>query len=147
MNPHIDNSRNALEQIFSSNDIHIDAVAFNKAVADFEAEQVFKIVVGSSSVNSSVAIIGKSPFVEEPRSIGATIQTKPKGVTPEELMRVWRINQDTAEQTLDCTTQLKKQDAAAGILEGFQPMTKYFDIKESSSISSLIPSLQKMNTS
>ena len=31
LNPHIDNSRNALEQIFSSNDIHIDTVAFNQA--------------------------------------------------------------------------------------------------------------------
>ena len=78
MNPHIDTSSNALEQIFSSNDIHIDSVAFNEAVADFKAEQVFKIAVGSGSVNSPVATIAKSPFVEEPRSIGATIQSKPK---------------------------------------------------------------------
>ena len=119
LNPHIDTSSNTLEQIFSSNDIHIDAVAFNEAVASFEAEQVFKIAVGSGSVNSPVATIAKSPFVEEPRLISATIQSKPKGVSPEELMKVWRIDWDTAERMLNCTTQLKKQDAAAGISRRF----------------------------
>ena len=92
LNPYVDTSNNTLEQIFSSNDIHIDAVSFNNAVASFEAEQVFKIAVSSGSVNSPVATIAKSPFVEEPRSIGATIQSKPKGVSPEELMKVWRID-------------------------------------------------------
>ena len=115
LNPRIDTSCNTLEQIFSSNDIHIDAVAFNEAVADFEAEQVFKMSVGSGSINSPKATIAKSPFVEEPRSVGATIQSKPKGVSPEELMKVWRIDRDAAERTLNCTTQLKKQDTAAGI--------------------------------
>ena len=119
LNPHIDTSSNTLEQIFSSNDIHIDAVAFNEAVADFEAEQVFKIAVGSGSINPRVTTIAKSPFVEGPRSIGATIQSKPKGVSPEELMKVWRIDRDAAERTLKCTTQLKKQDTAAGISRRF----------------------------
>ena len=104
-----------MEQIFSSNDIHINAVTFNDTVASFEAEQVFKIAVGSSSVNSPVVTIAKSPFIEEPRLIGPTIQSKPRGVSPDELMKVWRINRKTAERTLNCTTQLKKQDAAAGI--------------------------------
>ena len=101
------------------NDIHIDAVSFNNAVASFEAEQVFKIAAGSGSINSPVATIAKSPFVEEPRLIGATIQSKPKGVSPDELMKVWRIDCETAERTLNCTTQLKKQDAAAGISRRF----------------------------
>ena len=35
LNLHIDTSSNTLEQIFSSNDIHIGAVAFNQAVANF----------------------------------------------------------------------------------------------------------------
>ena len=98
LNPHIDTSCNTLEQIFSSNNIHIDAVAFNEAVADFEAEQVFKIAAGSGSINPPIATIAKSPLIiEEPRSIGATIQSKPKGVSPEELMKVWRIDRDTAQ--------------------------------------------------
>ena len=119
LNPHIDTSSNALEQIFSSNDIHIDAVAFNEAVADFEAEQVFKIAVGSSLINPPIATIAKSLFIEEPRSIGATIQSKPKGVSPNELIKVWRIDCKTADRTLNCTTQLKKQDTAVGISRRF----------------------------
>ena len=38
LNPYLDDSSNALEQIFNSNDIHIDAVSFNNSVASFEAE-------------------------------------------------------------------------------------------------------------
>ena len=51
--------------------------------------------------------------------IGATVQTKPKGITPGELMKVWCIDWEATEQTLNCTTQLKKQDAAAGISRRF----------------------------
>ena len=119
LNPHIDHSSNTLEQIFSSNDIHIDAVAFNQAVASFKAEQVFKIAADSGSINSPVATIVKSPFVEEPRSRGTTVWNKPKVVTPEELMKVWRIDRDAADRTLNCTTQLKKQGTAAGISQRF----------------------------
>ena len=77
---------------------------------------MFKIAVGSGSVNPPVATISKSPFVEEPRSIGATHPIQAKGdLLPKQLMKVWRIDWDAAERTLNCTTQLKKQDAAAGI--------------------------------
>ena len=51
-----------------------------------------------------IATIAKSPFVEEPISIAATVHSKPKGVIPEELMKVWRIDRDAADQTLNCTT-------------------------------------------
>merc|ERR1712185_708852 len=118
--------------MFSSNDIHIDAVAFNEAVADFEAEQVFKIAAGSGSINAPIATVAKSPFIEEPRSIGATIQSKPKGITPDALMKVWKIDRDAAERTLNCTTQLKKQDTAAGISRRFSTndrMLRYRRIK------------------
>ena len=40
-------------------------------------------------------------------------------VTPDELMKVWRIDREAEERTLNCTTQLKKQDAAAGISRRF----------------------------
>ena len=119
LNPYIDDSSNTLEQIFNSNDIHLDAVTFNNSVASFEAEQVFKMAAGSGSINSPIATIAKSPFVEESRSIGATIQSKPKGITPDALMKVWQIDWDAAERTLNCTTQLKKQDTAAGISRRF----------------------------
>ena len=133
LNPHIDTSSNTLELIFSSNDIHIDAVSFNNAVASFEAEQVFKIAVGSGSINPPIATVAKSPFIEEPRSIEATIQSKRKGITPDALMKVWKINWDAAERTLNCTTQLKKQDAATGISQRFSTndrMLRYRQIRQ-----------------
>ena len=120
LNPHIDVSSNPLEQIFSANDIHIDTVVFNQAVANFEAEQVFKIAAGSGSVHSPSAIIAASPFVEdEPISIAATVWNQPKGVTPEELMKMCCIDWGVADQTLKCTAQLKKQDTAVGISKRF----------------------------
>ena len=87
--PHIDVSSNTLEQIFSSNDIHINAVAFNQDIANSEVEQVLKIAAGSGSINPPSATIAAFPFVEdESILIEATIQNKPKGVTLEELMKI-----------------------------------------------------------
>ena len=40
---------------------------------------------------------------------GATIASKPSGVTAEHLSKIWRIDPKTAEKTLDVTTQLLRR--------------------------------------
>ena len=43
--------------------------------------------------------------LDEFMSIGSAIGGKAKGITPEHLSKVWRIDYETAEKTLDITTQ------------------------------------------
>ena len=44
---------------------------------------------------------------------------KPKGITTEQLSKVWRVSNEVAQQTLDMTTQLNKQDSNSTISNCF----------------------------
>ena len=46
-------------------DIHVDAVAYTRAINKFEAEYFHKLSIGSVSSNTSNAISESLPFVEE----------------------------------------------------------------------------------
>ena len=43
----------------------------------------------------------------------------PKGITAEHLSKVWRISDEAAQQTLEVTTQLNKQDVNASLSRRF----------------------------
>ena len=107
-------------------DIHVDSVAFVRAVSKFESECVHKMSVGSVAGHSSLRVQGSSPFVEVvPDALHrtdasiSTAASRARGVSSEHLSKVWRIDKNTADRTLECTTQLKKQDCEGDVSRNF----------------------------
>ena len=55
--------------------------------------------------------------------LAAAHAEKPKGVTAENLSKVWRISEEVAQCTLDVKTQLNKQDAHTSLSRRFCSIT------------------------
>lgn len=51
-------------------------------------------------------------------NVGATV-AEPNGITSEYLLKIWSIDKDTADRTIKCMTQLKKQDINGDISRNF----------------------------
>ena len=110
-------------------DIHVNAVAFTKAVDDYATECKFKSSIGGTSCYNSADVFEDSPF--EPNDDGldlglnlypsnvAAVASRSKGFTPDHLSKVWRIDKDAADRTIDCTTQLKKHDDTGNLTRNF----------------------------
>lgn len=122
INPNVPSNieKGPIEQFLEPNDIHIDTVEFSRSVTEYGAEQIFKMSVGSGSKLCSNDIVGNSSFVELAYTeIDATILKKARGATVDDLVKIWRIDQEAAKRTLDCTTQLKKEDVNGDISRRF----------------------------
>jgi len=52
-------------------------------------------------------------------SVSAVDGGKPRGITPGMLAKIWRIDHDAAERTLETTTQLNRQDASNSLSQQF----------------------------
>lgn len=101
-------------------DIHINAIAFTKAVSNYETEMKFKSLVGSILSYSSKDVYSEGPFEEDknnlnlglnlyPSGMSASIAastSRPKGFTPNHLNKMWRIDPEIAKKTIRCITQL-----------------------------------------
>ena len=66
----------------------------------------------------SISLCGDD-FVDELFEASAAHVDTPKGVTAEQLSKVWRISHEDAKKTLDVTSQLNKQDADASLSRRF----------------------------
>ena len=110
-------------------DIHVNAIAFTQAIIDYETECDFQSSIGSISALTSANVQLDSPFIDEedhldtgmnlyPANIATTIG-KQKGFTTEHLSKVFHIDKETADRTLNCTTQLKKCETEGNLLRHF----------------------------
>merc|ERR1711884_996014 len=77
-------------------------------------------------MHCSKDVYNESPFevpsLDVGRNLRGTIEAtagKPKGVTAEHLCKVWSINKEEADKTINCTTQLKQQDTDGHISRSF----------------------------
>ena len=52
-------------------------------------------------------------------AIVSTTAMRSKGVTAEHLSKVWHIDKETADRTINCATQLKKQDMEGDVSRNF----------------------------
>ena len=59
----------------------------------------------------SIVLDGLNDDDNEPFKSAAAHAKTPKGVTAEQLSKVWRVSNEVAQQTLEVTTQLNKQHA------------------------------------
>ena len=104
-------------------DIHISSVAFTQAVCNFEAECAYKTSIGSALCFSSNKVESRSPFVEGTKAdtnidlglnfysdnVSAATHSRSKGVSSDHLSKIWSIDKEAADMTIDYTTQLQKQ--------------------------------------
>ena len=82
---------------------------------------------------SSNKIESKSPFVEETKTdkdidlrlnfylanVSAATNLRSKGVSSDHLTKIWSIDKEAAERTINYTTQLRKHDTDGGLSRHF----------------------------
>jgi hypothetical protein len=115
-----------------------DNTSFETNVNNAAAISDYKMSIGSTCVGPAVK--SNDLFESEPVSfqvdlneldsiiedisntnanIKAAMAGRPKGVTPQHLSKVWKIDVDTAKRTIDATTQLRQHDANASISRNY----------------------------
>ena len=101
-------------------------MAFDQAICNYESEIKFGSTIGSTSAHSSHDQYVESPFESPDLEVGRNLYGrvgstagKPKGVTAEHLCKVWSIDKEEADKTINCTTQLKQQDTDGHISRSF----------------------------
>src|SRR5687768_1519799 len=61
--------------------------------------------------------------------VSATFAEASKGVSPEHLSKIWRIDHDTAKQTIDTTTQLVKRSVLDHLSRNYSTNNKLLRYK------------------
>eukprot|EP00970_Alexandrium_tamarense_P013767 scaffold3678_cov106-Alexandrium_tamarense.AAC.1 len=86
----------------------------------FKADAIRAHVADVSSIGCTTAVACDTACqLFTAVTVSATHAEAPKGVSPELLSKIWRINQQTAKRTLEVTSQLNKQDGDSSLARNF----------------------------
>lgn len=117
----IDGSRGESEgfspDMINEYDVHHTPSAFAQAIGACEAQCNHESSIGS--VFTARSIGESSPFIEENLASINTVTSNAKGVNANHLSKIWKNDKEIADQTIRCTTQLKKQDMEGDISRNF----------------------------
>lgn len=93
----------------------LDPFSFASTVADRAALSKFTAAIGCTTAVACDTACQLFTAV----TVSATHAEAPKGVSPELLSKIWRIDQQTAKRTLEVTSQLNKQDGDSSLARNF----------------------------
>ena len=109
-----------VRMFLSSVNVTLDPATFAQAISDRASRSKFAMSIGSVSAGGPK---NNDLFIDDPTIIEIDIEAvnarKPKGVTPVDLAKVWRIDVETARRTIEVTTQWKQQDADGSLSRNF----------------------------
>lgn len=93
----------------------LDSASFATALNERTAISKFGVAVGSTVISEADRIVDNL-FTSE---VEAAHAAPPKGVSAQQLSKLWKIDVPTAQRTLQVTSQLKKQDGDSKLSRNF----------------------------
>ena len=85
-------------------EVHHAPLAFARAICAYEAQCIHESSIGSVFIARS--LYESSPFIEENSASISTVANNTKGVDADHLSKIWRIDEETADQTIRFITQM-----------------------------------------
>jgi len=111
------------------NDRHLQQIMEEKL-----AESKFSMAIGSTTYHADNDEDCELFMPSGSSEISATHAERPKGVSKEQLSKIWRIPEDEARRTLEVTTQLNQQDAEGSLSRRFSTNDRMLRYKRIASL-------------